>query len=103
MTTSSSAPAIPVRLLTSVAVVGRDNEPIYLRGDLCDVHGADDGGGVRAGGSPPKSNAAPPTTDDGGRGGIDDGVDDGDGASDGEAGSSPGRVEVRSSGGRGGG
>ena len=28
--------ALPVRLLSSVAVVGRDNEPIYLRGDLCD-------------------------------------------------------------------
>ena len=26
-----------VRLLSSVAVVGRDNEPIYLRGDLSDV------------------------------------------------------------------
>ena len=29
---------IPVRLLSSVAVVGRDNEPIYLRGDLCDCN-----------------------------------------------------------------
>ena len=29
--------SIPLRLLSSVAVVGRDNEPIYLRGDLCDV------------------------------------------------------------------
>lgn len=34
--TDSAAAAIPVRLLSSVAVVGRDNEPIYLRGDLCD-------------------------------------------------------------------
>lgn len=32
----ASSAAIPVRLLSSVAVVGRDNEPIYLRGDLCD-------------------------------------------------------------------
>jgi hypothetical protein len=29
--------SLPVRLLSSVAVVGRDNEPIYLRGDLCDA------------------------------------------------------------------
>mmetsp|Transcript_37479 Transcript_37479/g.79997 ORF Transcript_37479/g.79997 Transcript_37479/m.79997 type:complete len:351 (-) Transcript_37479:313-1365(-) len=28
--------AAAVRLVSSVAVVGRDNEPIYLRGDLCD-------------------------------------------------------------------
>ncbi|KAL7538080.1 hypothetical protein ACHAXR_008280 [Thalassiosira sp. AJA248-18] len=33
---SAAASAIPVRLLSSVAVVGRDNEPIYLRGDLCE-------------------------------------------------------------------
>mmetsp|Transcript_30567 Transcript_30567/g.56481 ORF Transcript_30567/g.56481 Transcript_30567/m.56481 type:complete len:364 (+) Transcript_30567:100-1191(+) len=32
----SSESATAVRLLSSVAVVGRDNEPIYLRGDLCD-------------------------------------------------------------------
>ena len=32
---------IPVRLLSSVAVVGRDNEPIYLRGDLCDCNNND--------------------------------------------------------------
>ena len=31
-----AASCIPIRLLSSVAVVGRDNEPIYLRGDLCD-------------------------------------------------------------------
>ncbi|KAL7489636.1 hypothetical protein ACHAW6_015324 [Cyclotella cf. meneghiniana] len=37
MTNPSSRSAVPVRLLSSVAVVGRDNEPIYLRGDLCDV------------------------------------------------------------------
>ena len=35
---SADAIAIPVRLLSSVAVVGRDNEPIYLRGDLCDCN-----------------------------------------------------------------
>jgi hypothetical protein len=94
MTTSSSAPAIPVRLLSSVAVVGRDNEPIYLRGDLCDVHVVD-AGVVRADGSPPKSKAA---------GGIDDdGVDDEDGAGDGRTRSSPGPGEVRAYGGRGGG
>jgi len=29
-----SATSIPVRLLSSVAVIGRDNEPIYLRGEL---------------------------------------------------------------------
>ena len=29
--------SLSVRLLSSVAVVGRDNEPIYLRGDLCDT------------------------------------------------------------------
>ena len=28
---------ISIRLISSVAVVGRDNEPIYLRGDLCNV------------------------------------------------------------------
>ncbi|EED91963.1 predicted protein [Thalassiosira pseudonana CCMP1335] len=32
---SPSWTSIPVRLLSSVAVVGRDNEPIYLRGGLC--------------------------------------------------------------------
>jgi hypothetical protein len=31
------ASPISVRLLSSVAVVGRDNEPIYLRGDLCNT------------------------------------------------------------------
>ncbi|KAL7442548.1 hypothetical protein ACHAXM_008444 [Skeletonema potamos] len=31
-----SAQSFPVRLLSSVAVVGRDNEPIYLRGSLSD-------------------------------------------------------------------
>mmetsp|Transcript_21986 Transcript_21986/g.46238 ORF Transcript_21986/g.46238 Transcript_21986/m.46238 type:complete len:367 (-) Transcript_21986:54-1154(-) len=38
MTSETVGPgwAIPVRLLSSVAVVGRDNEPIYLRGDLCE-------------------------------------------------------------------
>ncbi|KAL7545012.1 hypothetical protein ACHAWF_008385, partial [Thalassiosira exigua] len=35
----ASAAAVPVRLLSSVAVVGRDNEPIYLRGDLCECDG----------------------------------------------------------------
>mmetsp|Transcript_22130 Transcript_22130/g.48134 ORF Transcript_22130/g.48134 Transcript_22130/m.48134 type:complete len:341 (-) Transcript_22130:402-1424(-) len=35
---SAATAAIPVRLLSSVAVVGRDNEPIYLRGDLCDCN-----------------------------------------------------------------
>eukprot|EP00804_Cyclotella_cryptica_P025428 CCRYP_017194-RA/>CCRYP_017194-RA protein AED:0.03 eAED:0.03 QI:84/1/1/1/1/1/3/370/339 len=34
---STSWSTIPIRLLSSVAVVGRDNEPIYLRGDLCHV------------------------------------------------------------------
>ena len=29
---------VPIRLLSSVAVIGRDNEPIYLRGDLCDCN-----------------------------------------------------------------
>ena len=99
MTSSSSAPAIPVRLLSSVAVVGRDNEPIYLRGDLCDVHEVD-AGVVRAeDGSPPKTKAARGIDDD-----DDDGVDDGDGAGYGRTRSSPGPGEVRaSSGGRGGG
>ncbi len=38
MTSDTAGPgwAIPVRLLSSIAVVGRDNEPIYLRGDLCE-------------------------------------------------------------------
>eukprot|EP00956_Cyclotella_meneghiniana_P011750 scaffold16521_cov66-Cyclotella_meneghiniana.AAC.13 len=31
---------ISIRLISSVAVVGRDNEPIYLRGDLCNVTAA---------------------------------------------------------------
>ena len=31
---------LSIRLISSVAVVGRDNEPIYLRGDLCDVTAA---------------------------------------------------------------
>jgi hypothetical protein len=35
--TTSSAMSLSVRLLSSVAVVGRDNEPIYLRGDLCNT------------------------------------------------------------------
>jgi hypothetical protein len=34
------ASPISVRLLSSVAVVGRDNEPIYLRGDLCNTTAA---------------------------------------------------------------
>jgi hypothetical protein len=38
MTTFLSAPTIPVRLLSSVAIIGQDNEPIYLQGDLCEVH-----------------------------------------------------------------
>ena len=33
---NSSTWSFPVRLLSSVAVVGRDNEPIYLRGSLSD-------------------------------------------------------------------
>eukprot|EP00573_Skeletonema_grethae_P000492 CAMPEP_0201688752 /NCGR_PEP_ID=MMETSP0578-20130828/2470_1 /ASSEMBLY_ACC=CAM_ASM_000663 /TAXON_ID=267565 /ORGANISM="Skeletonema grethea, Strain CCMP 1804" /LENGTH=345 /DNA_ID=CAMNT_0048173193 /DNA_START=66 /DNA_END=1100 /DNA_ORIENTATION=- len=33
---SASSSSFPVRLLSSVAVVGRDNEPIYLRGSLSD-------------------------------------------------------------------
>ena len=35
----ASAP-VPARLLSSVAVVGRDNEPIYLRGDLAAAAGS---------------------------------------------------------------
>lgn len=38
----SSEATAAVRLLSSVAVVGRDNEPIYLRGDLCDCTAMDE-------------------------------------------------------------
>jgi hypothetical protein len=57
MTTSLSAPTIPVRLLSSVAIVGRDNKPNYLRGDLCEVYVVD-AIVVRADGLPPKSKKA---------------------------------------------
>ena len=53
MTTSSSVPTILVRLLSSVAIVGRDNEPIYLWGDLCEIHVVN-AGVVLADGLPPK-------------------------------------------------
>ncbi|KAK1748458.1 hypothetical protein QTG54_000397 [Skeletonema marinoi] len=33
---SNNTWSFPVRLLSSVAVVGRDNEPIYLHGSLSD-------------------------------------------------------------------
>jgi hypothetical protein len=35
--TSNQSNFFPVRLLSSVAVVGRDNEPIYLRGSLSEI------------------------------------------------------------------
>jgi len=85
MTTFLSAPTIPVRLLSSVAIVGQDNKLIYLQGDLCEVHVVN-AGVVRTDRLPPKSKAA--------RGIDGNGIDDKAGAGDGRTRSLPGPGEV---------
>jgi hypothetical protein len=65
--------AMRIRVLTSMAVVGRDNEPMYLRGDLFDVDKFDVGISNKSN----ESDAVVVVTEDEGEGGRDGAAIDG--------------------------